>query len=545
MSELEKFYKLYIAAKNLQWTRENIAEYIGITLDSVRRKIKRTEDLFGFELPTIPIRGDKLTNEMISQLKEVLNDEVVKDSTKTKSVYVITSAQNATPIHKGFLESVKRYCKDRSAEFMVIPYRYKNPTSLWTENSQNDEWWADTLQEYLITSRVRLSDNIVIMGDVKIQPTASDPVSGFEGFSGGDSVVLGHPKVRFHSVPTINGNPKMLLTTGSITVPNYTDSKVGHKAKFHHSLAAAIVEVDENGSVFVRHIHASKNNGSFYDLDTLYTPTEIIRGNRIEALITGDSHAEFMDEIVEEVTYNLPDSIVSVLRPKKVILHDVLDFFRRNHHANGKDILRYGKHHYGRDNVQEELQITADFIDRISKPNQEIIIVKSNHDEAFDRYLRETDPKLDPENSDFYYYMKYHQMKSIKMTDTGFSSFDPFQFWCYNPESGPGLRNKKTTKFLKRDDSLRICGIEVGFHGDVGANGSRGDVKGLSKLSDKIIIGHSHTPSIYESAYQVGLSCKKNLEYIRGPSSWMHTHCIIYPDGKRTLIHIVNGKWKA
>ncbi len=31
MSELEKFYKLYNAAKNLQWSRENIAEYIGIT----------------------------------------------------------------------------------------------------------------------------------------------------------------------------------------------------------------------------------------------------------------------------------------------------------------------------------------------------------------------------------------------------------------------------------------------------------------------------------------------------------------------------------
>ena len=61
-------------------------------------------------------------------------------------------------------------------------------------------------------------------------------------------------------MPTINGNPKMLLTTGSITVPNYTDSKVGHKAKFHHSLAAAIVEVDENGSVFVRHKQNKKNS---------------------------------------------------------------------------------------------------------------------------------------------------------------------------------------------------------------------------------------------------------------------------------------------
>ncbi len=543
MGDLEKFYKLYTLAVKKGWSRENLAEYLGITSDSVRRKIVKTENSFGITLAKIPMILSKLTSDMVNELNAELNSTEVTKSCNKSSVFVITSAQNATPIHKGFFDSIIRYCNYRNAELLVIPYRYKNPTSLWSESAKNDDWWATHVEDYLITSRIRLADNLVIMGDIKIQPTASDPISGFEGFSGGDSVILGHPKVRLSSVPTLNGLSKLLLTTGSVTVPNYTDSKVGQKAKFHHSLAATIVEVNEDGLFFVRHIHAS-NNGSFYDLDTLYTPKEVIRENRVEALIAGDVHAEFIDEQVEEITFNSSDSIVSVLRPKKVILHDVLDFGRRNHHAIGKDVLSYGKHHYGRDNVQEELQITADFIDRISKKDQEVIIVKSNHDEAFAKWLMISDPKFDPENADLYYYMKYHQMKSVKRTDTGFSSFDPFKFWCHNPESGVGLRNKKSTRFLRRDESVRICGIEVGFHGDVGADGSRGEIKGFSKLSDKIIVGHRHSPSIYESAYQVGLSCKKNLEYTRGPSSWMHTHCIIYPDGKRTLLHIINGKWK-
>jgi hypothetical protein len=92
---------------------------------------------------------------------------------------------------------------------------------------------------------------------------------------------------------------------------------------------------------------------------------------------------------------------------------------------------------------------------------------------------------------------------------------------------------------------MKVCSIELGFHGDVGINGSRGDIKSLAKLSDKMVIGHSHTPGIYEGCYQVGLSAMKNLEYKKGPSSWMQTHCIIYPDGKRTLINIINGKWRG
>ena len=55
--------------------------------------------------------------------------------------------------------------------------------------------------------------------------------------------------------------------------------------------------------------------------------------------------------------------------------------------------------------MQEGLQQAADFIDRISRKDMEVVVVKSNHDEAFDRWLKETDIKGDPENAKFYYYL--------------------------------------------------------------------------------------------------------------------------------------------
>jgi hypothetical protein len=82
------------------------------------------------------------------------------------------------------------------------------------------------------------------------------------------------------------------------------------------------------------------------------------------------------------------------------------------------------------------------------------------------------------------------------------------------------------------------------MHGHLGANGARGGLRGFSKLGVKTIVGHSHTPGIIEGAYQVGTSSHLKLEYNDGPSSWLNTHALVYPNGKRTLINIIKGKWR-
>jgi hypothetical protein len=33
-------------------------------------------------------------------------------------------------------------------------------------------------------------------------------------------------------------------------------------------------------------------------------------------------------------------------------------------------------------------------------------------------------------------------------------------------------------------------------------------------------------------------------EYTSGPSGWLNTHCVIYPNGKRSLLNIIKGKWR-
>lgn len=550
--QLEDFIQKYKVAQGLKWSLEKFAEFMGVKPESIKRRTLTVKHQTGLSLvPLVRVDDDVLDDEDRKEFKreEYNLTRRVKRKVERKikgKRFVITSAQNATPVHTGFLASVLNYCDVNDAQLVVIPYRYKNPTSIWSVNSEGDEWWVSEIEQYLTDEVLTLADNLVMLGNIKVQPTASEPINGFEGFTGLNSTIIGHPKIQFKTVPTLEELPKIITTTGAMTVPNYTDSKAGWKGAFHHCIAALVVEIDSTGQFHLRHIHGNLQTGHFYDLDAFYTDTEVTYGNRIEALVCGDIHAEFLDPDVEQATFESADSIANTLNPEVFVFHDLPDYYARNHHHRGNDIINAGKHMYNvHNNVEEGLQCAADFIDRISRPDTENIIVKSNHDEAFDRWLREADIRGDYENARFYYYMKYHQMKNIQPHATGFRSIDPFEFWCHNPDKFPGLKNLEKTTFLSRDTSFNINGIELGFHGDVGINGSRGDVKSLSKLSTKIIIGHGHSPSIHEGCYMVGVSSRLDLEYKRGPSTWLHTHAIVYPDGKRTLINIINGRWRA
>lgn len=546
----EDFIIKYKAAIKCGLSREEFSALLNIKPKSLIRRRLAIYDSTGLNLPFLP-QDSKFTNvstarsELFFQTVKELLGNTKRNQTHNKKRYVITSAQNATPVHENFLSCILTYCEHNDAELLVIPYRYKNPTSVWAA-TPNDEWWSNQISEYLMDHELKLCDGLKVLGNIKIQPTATEPVTGFESFTGEDSTIIGHPKIQLKSIPTITESlHKLITSTGAITVPNYTDSKAGWSGAFHHSMGAVIVEIDNDDNIFhLRHIHANLRDGSFYDLDKKYNVNSVQANQRALALITGDTHAEFVDKSVEDATYHDSDSIANVLNPEYMVFHDLIDFYARNHHSRTNDISNVGKHRFGRNNVEEGLQQAADFIDRVSRKGTENIIVKSNHDEAFDRWLREADARGDYENAQFYYYMKYHQMRNICKTSTGFTSIDPFEFWCNNPDNETGLKNKKCTTFLHRSDSIKLGNIEIAFHGDVGPNGSRGDIKSLAKMSTKLVVGHSHSPAIYEGAYMVGTSSRLDLEYKRGPSSWMHTHCVIYPDGKRSLIHIIKGKWK-
>lgn len=479
-------------------------------------------------------RSRGVNQEISAGLKQLVLDRKVHR-------FVITCAQNATSVHKPFFKSLKSYCRLRKARLIVIPYRYKNPTSFWSKTAGDDDWWAEELTPYLLDIRVPINQNLILLADIKTQPTAESPLTGFETMTGGLSAIVGHPKLELITVPTPQQSlPKVITTTGAVTRKNYIPSKAGKRGEHHHTFAAALVEV--RGELFHLRQLVAQNDGTFMDLLWKYSPEGRIKvKDAVQALVMGDSHVEFIDPGVVKATFTDRDSLVNLLKPKYLVWHDVHDFYARNHHERNDVFINYVKHHTGTGNVEKWLDHTFRFIDAQTRPGITNVLIPSNHpNDHFRRWVNETDPRDDPENCVFWARTFEAMCLNSRMTASGVKVEDPFIFWAKRK-----LKKAAQAIFLEYDEPMQVRGIEIGFHGHLGANGMRGTIRSYGKVGVKSVIGHAHTPGIKNGVCQVGTSSLLRLSYNHGLSSWMHTHALIYSNGKRSLVNIVKEKWHA
>ena len=445
--------------------------------------------------------------------------------------FVVTSAQNNTRVNKKQLTALESYCRRNDAELMIIPIHYKNVTAYKTNQDENKSW-APEVEKYFVTEALKISNQIIIRADVKIPATTFSPLSGKEPINGKLWTVFGHPQFAMETVASPLGiKSKRMYTTGAVTVKNYSQTNVGAKAEFHHVQGALVVEIDR-GNVWVRQLNAD-HSGGFYDLETYYKPDgRILKTGRILALTTGDEHVKFNKKSVRRATYDDDGSLVSRLRPRFIVRHDVLDGYAGSHHHEKNDVLQFQKFHRGDNDYRRELDQVVDFINGTTPPDARNVIVASNHHDHLYMWLSRVDPKEDPTNALFIHELKQLQyLGALNNTTT-----DPFELYV-----SPKLNRKAI--FLGRGASFVLKGVDYAQHGDVGLNGARGSAQSLAKTTYKLVIGHTHSARIVKGVYQVGTSAG-TLEYEKGLGARSNTHCIQYPNGKRTLIDIFNGRWR-
>jgi len=449
--------------------------------------------------------------------------------------YLITAAQNATPVHREFLAALEVAAMHLGAELVVVPLRYRNPTSRWSAAQESDEWWAPEVEPFLFNQRKKLHAHLVLAADVKTVPTASSPLSGFESLTGAESCIIGHPRMQFRAVPVPTGRmPKILSTTGVCTRANYTDSKAGKIGEFHHHLGAVLVELD--GKRFhLRQINADRRTGSFIDLDKAYSPEGVADAPPALALVMGDTHVRVADPEVDAATFG-PGGIVETLQPEVLVWHDLIDGETANPHDAGDPFIAEAKRRAGRSDIRAEIAEAAAFVRERAK-GRRAVIVDSNHHAFLARWVVATDWRRDLRNAEFYLETAQLMLRSARMAPGGATYDDPFSHWMR--ELGAGH-----VRCLEADESYQVAGIELGMHGHRGPSGARGSLRNLSRLGAKVITGHSHTPGIEAGHYQVGTSSYRRLAYQRGPSRALNTHCVIYANGRRSLITIVDGAWR-
>ena len=461
-------------------------------------------------------------NEKLDQL----SDNYHKIASKNKFTMAITSAQNSTPVHTRFFKNLQVLEKKLKANLLVIPFRYKNPTSVHLDGGK--DYWAQELQPYLCEDDFFLNDNLCVLGKLKSQPTAVRPLSGLESVSGSRSAIMGHTKLELKSVATPgNRMPKTLVSTGCCTVSNYTDSKAGYKGNSQHSLSAIIVEVEGN-AFFMRQI-IGDDNGDFIDMLTEYKNGKALPAPQAEVLSTGDLHGINCDIEAVNATFYNKDSMLNYFRPKYVTMDDTLDFQAGSHHGKKDPIVQHTLAKQGLLSIENELKHTFGLIDKVYNDYTKIVIKRSNHDEHFERWVKETDPRFDTVNGRLW----------CEAFPVMLDHKDPYEHFAKK-----WLNCFDNVVFLERDESFVVNGVSHDGHGDLGTNGSRGSLQQFTKLGTAGQWGHSHTAGIMDDQYQNGTLSKLRMGYNKGPSSWMHCNTIQYANGKRSLLFIIDGKWR-
>jgi hypothetical protein len=392
------------------------------------------------------------------------------------------------------------------------------------------------VQPYLINVRKNLNRNLILLGDVKTQPTASSPLAGFEALTHGESSILGHTKLAFKTVPTPQSSlPKIMTTTGACTLPNYTDSKAGALGQFHHCQGATMVEI--KGKRFhIRQINAERVSGNFIDLDQHYSAAGVRRAGRAAVLAMGDLHADFADPAALKATQEQID----LLRPHVLVWHDIDDAHTVSPHHRLDPFAAIAKTKADRTNPEEELYRSIDLIADMTPNNAESVVVFSNHPEMLARWIRDTDWKHQPGNAEFYLKTALMMVERTRLGNAGIVTPDPFNYWGRKYAETTG----KKIRFLELDESFMCLGVEYGMHGHKGQNGARGSLRGLRRIGVKFYIGHGHGPGIDEGGMQLGTLTRLFAEYTAGPGGWLNTNGVQYDNSKRSLLNTIKGEWR-
>lgn len=464
--------------------------------------------------------------------KEEISDEFLtaqkREFDKKKKRFIISWAQSDTEINEEFFSNIESYAKAINASIHIIAGRYKNPTSLYASKSIQDQekeksmCWDKRVVPYLDANRHNIHDYLTIASDVKVQPTASTPLSGLNSLTALDSCIVGHPRLHFESLPVLDGYPnKLIMTTGAVTKPNYTDTKSGKKGEFHHCYGFVVAELD--GDVFhVRQVSAN-DDGSFYDLDVLVEDQEIHLHSGAAGIVFGDLHLGETDKVALKVSFDMANRLNC---SDSIVLHDCFNGHSISHHERNLPFELLKREENGSNSLKKELKEMVDFFEEYLDYN--FVIVKSNHDVFLDRWLNDNDWRKN-NNKEMYLrlsHMMIHAKDSKGVIPTYLEECMVNNVYC-----------------LGINESYSIEGVECGLHGHLGTNGSRGGIVQFKNLNTKTITGHSHSPRRQDGAIVVGTLTHLRVGYNNGPSSWMNSNAVIYPGGKVQNVHIINGKY--
>lgn len=451
--------------------------------------------------------------------------QALKEHVKKYQRFFISCVVPGAPVDQDAMASVQTWCKKVKGTSLFLAANYgllDLPADFVAENN-------------IVFRDLKLNSNLWISA-IKIDPKQLDPLQSLDLIGQREgTMIIASPKQRMRPVANSNMKlPHIIQATGAITKPRYvaktflgrSSERRDYIAKSQHVMGGIIVEVVDDKFYHFRQVQFDKD-GSFIDLFQRYDEDGVTSVNA-EAIVQGDFHDGETDKEADKAA----DDLCKLGKPKYRVFHDFFNGHSISHHDRKKKVhqaIKAGENRLSLATELHDMKLTLAKKCR-EAGREKFLMVRSNHDEFLHRYLEEGD------------FEDQNRLLATKLQVAAMEGKDPLK----HAMELLGLKDQGRIIWLERDVDFKVSArkIEVGAHGDLGANGAKGSSQGMLKAYGDCTYGHCHYPEINQGAWSVGTSSRMDLDYKRGASSWMHSHCIIYPNGSRQLINVVNGKWK-
>lgn len=437
-------------------------------------------------------------------------------------IYLVTTIQCGASVNTTLLRNMLAFAKRHQVEKIlvyVMPGRHKEDTAIATALQTEDmiEFITPDKSGRALNTNLKLYDTGILASQI-------NPLTGFSSKLHRDfSYILPSPKIRYQSIANTSRYPRFMATTGALTHGNYKlHTAQGRKAELEHEYGFAFVRVKSSRLFDYQPVMALKNGNFNFGREYYYNGT--VSDQQPEALILGDWHTGDTCPKTRALTIKMIDE----LKPKRVVFHDLFNGHSINHHERDNNMSKVKLVASKRNELETEVNICRQELNWFASrfPDVQFLVVESNHDLFLGKFIGVENFLQDGINSVFSCRL-FIEVAKVKQPIL---------------QTAMLLTGKiaHNVRFLKEDEEYRVQGIELANHGHRGINGAKGSGQSFDKYNLRMITAHAHTAAIYANGMVVGTSTILRLPYMKGASSHLNAHGLLYANGKYTLLTIIH-----
>lgn len=444
-----------------------------------------------------------------NQTLELMRVEKTKRFDTDVDKVVISYVHDGSIIDFEALEILENYCKKNKAELGI----------LWGKSVCKKAVFApevyDRLEKYLATKFEFVKDPGCIAQDFLIPFTQKNPLMRLDQISTRLSTIIAGSTKQYEQILPYKQYNKYRIgaSTGTLSKIDYKMTSGGFIDIKYHTTGGLLLEWDNEEDRYVIRNLVIKN-GKLYDLNKCYTKTSVENLKSVPAMTLGDLHFPEQDERSIEKTHNH----ISLLNPKIVVAGDWCSYNSINHHTKDQALTRVKNRTRQDWDLETELSCAAGELESLVNhhPKTQFHIIYSNHDKFLTSFLNDGLFVKDVDNAEIgcKLFLQMLHNKPILNMDT----------------------MPKNITFMTEFDELEVEGVDLSNHGHIGIAGSRGNPKTYTRICDKAITGHTHSPKIEGSVVVVGTNSKMKLTYTSNISNWAFGNAIVHENGTIQLL---------